>query len=122
MKTPTANEELMRFALMGIEAQIQELQNLRATYVSWLNGDDGYGHLPPHEDGPRPGRPKKARELSAEGRKAISEAQKRRWAKKPIARPGKKGRKPMSAAARAKLSKLMKDRWIAKKRAAAKVA
>lgn len=39
--------ELVENALRVLDAKISELMNLRSTYVAWLNGEQGYGHLPP---------------------------------------------------------------------------
>jgi hypothetical protein len=79
------------------------------------------------ESRPRRGRPPKAthgRQISAAGRKRISAAMKRRWAKwkgksapKQVKAAAKKpGRRPhISAAAKKRLSELMKARWAERK-------
>ena len=69
----------------------------------------------------------RARHMSAEARRKISEAQKRRWARRR--RGGKNGdgaptainerRSRLSAAARKRLSEMMKKRWAERRKLAA---
>lgn len=63
------------------------------------------------------------RTMSAAGRRAIAEAQKRRWAaKKAAAEPATEARKPkrtLSAAGRRAIVAALKKRWAAKRAAAA---
>jgi hypothetical protein len=67
--------------------------------------------------------PRTRRKMSAAARARIAAAQRARWARvkkgQPVSRPSKK-KGGLTAAGRRKLSQLMKERWAARRRAAAR--
>ena len=115
MAIPKLTNEIIDAAILGFEeqkrkldSQIADLRALRA------------GTMPASEE--PAGRPR--RKMSAAGRKAIAEAQRKRWAaskgqtvdKTPAAPPKKK--RVLSAAGKAAIVAALRRRWAAKKSAA----
>jgi len=82
-----AKSDIRRWALIGAEQRLQQLANemaaIRAAFPELRRGRAGAAAV--GGGGPRRGR----RRLSADARKRISDAQKRRWAKQRAA-AGKK--------------------------------
>ena len=112
---PTLTKEIISAAILGFEEQRRQLDVQIAELRGMLS------HSP---DGSTPGpKPKgrKKRRMSAAGRKAIAEAQRKRWAavKTTTAAPKatKKPKRKLSAAGRAAIVAAVKKRWAAKKTA-----
>jgi hypothetical protein len=102
-------EQLRQLARHGAQARLAELRAEIADIVRFIGGEEASA---PSRRGGKRGK------LSAAGRKAISAAQKARWAnakrgKKKFTR-GKK-RKGMSAAARKAVGERMKKYWTARR-------
>jgi len=112
MADPKLTNEIIDAAILGfeeqkrrIDAQIAELQGMRS----------GRNHTPVSSTQAR-------RTMSAAGRKAIAETQRKRWAavRKDGAAPQstpKKAKRKLSAAGRAAIVAALKKRWAAKKAA-----
>jgi hypothetical protein len=108
MANPKLTKEIIDAAILGfeeqkrrIDAQIAELQGMR----------NGRGQLAVLSTQPR---------MSAAGRKAIAEAQRKRWAALKgtgdAQRTPKKAKRKLSAAGRAAIVAALKKRWAAKKK------
>ena len=102
--------------IQSIIADLQEERNRLQQAIDALAGTAG-----PTSNGVRRGR-KPGRHMSADARRRIGLAMKRRWAErkaqKAISTAKKSSGGGISAAGRKRLSELMKQRWAAKKRAA----
>jgi hypothetical protein len=113
MHTPKLTAEIVNAAILGMEAQKEKLDGKIAELRAWLTG----GPTEPAA-APEPATPKR-RKMSAAGRKAIAEAQRKRWAasKKP-AEPSApeappKPKRKLSAAGRKAIIAATKKRWEA---------
>jgi hypothetical protein len=106
-------QEIIDAAIEGFESQKKRID----AQIAELRGLSN-GNAPEHAAAP----PKK-RGMSAAGRKAIGEAQRKRWAlakgEAVVAQPAKKAKRKLSAAGRAAIIAATKKRW-ADKRAEAK--
>jgi hypothetical protein len=114
MPTPRLTKEIVDAAILGfdeqkrrLDAQITELRRLFP---------NGHGTARPNS----PARKKGG--MSAAGRKAIAEAQRKRWAAQKADAQGepspKKAKRRLSAAGRAAIVAALKKRWAAKKASA----
>jgi hypothetical protein len=105
-------QEIIDAAIEGFESQKKRID----AQIAELRGL-GNGNAPEHSA------PPKKRGMSAAGRKAIGEAQRKRWAiakgEAVVAQPVKKAKRKLSAAGRAAIIAATKKRW-ADKRAEAK--
>jgi len=109
MAIPNLTNEIIDAAILGFEeqkrrinVQIAELQGLRS----------GRNQAPASSTRPR-------RTMSAAGRKAIAEAQRKRWASVKAGRdtqPVKKAKRKLSPEGRAAIVAALKKRWAAKKK------
>ena len=106
-------------AIEGFQSQKRRIDEQIAELRALSNGH------PPAVKGSVPPKTKK-RGMSAAGRKAIAEAQRKRWAaakgEAVAAEPPKKAKRKLSAAGRAAIIAATKKRWAAKKAAEAKKA
>ena len=102
-------------AIEGFESQKRRIDEQIAELRALSNG-----HAPTTESSA----PKtKKRGMSAAGRKAISEAQRKRWAvanSEAVVGPAKKAKRKLSAAGRAAIIAATKKRWAAKRAEAKK--
>ena len=105
-------------AIEGFESQKRRIDEQIAELRALSNG-----HAPRTDNRSAPPRIKK-RGMSAAGRKAIAEAQRKRWAaakrEAVDAEPAKKAKRKLSAAGRAAIIAATKKRWAAKKAEAKK--
>jgi hypothetical protein len=109
----TLTKEIIEAAISGFEAQKEhidaQLAELRAMLPSSSNGS---------ARGSQPSTRKK-RGMSAAGRKAIAEAQRKRWAaakgQSTTPETAKKPKRKLSAAGRAAIVAALKKRWAEKK-------
>ena len=99
--------EIIDAAIEGFEAQKKRID----AQIAELRGLSN-GHAPSHA-------PKK-KGMSAAGRKAIADAQRKRWAAQKTEAPSKPKRK-LSAAGKAAIVAALKKRWAAKTAAAKSV-
>jgi hypothetical protein len=107
IRAPKLTQDIIDAAIEGFESQKKRIDAQIAELRSLSNG-----HAPATEAS------RKKRGMSAAGRRAIAEAQRKRWAaKKAIAAPSKPKRK-LSAAGKANIVAALKKRWAAKKAAA----
>jgi hypothetical protein len=112
MPTPRLTKEIVEAAIFGFEEQKRKLD----AQITELRGrfPNGYRTLP---NSPAP----EKKGMSAAGRKAIAEAQRKRWAAQkaePNVVPApKKAKRKLSAAGRAAIVAALKKRWAAKKTA-----
>ena len=112
----TLTKEIIEAAINGFEAQKrhidEQLAELRAMLRSAANGTSSESPV------------RKKRGMSAAGRRAIAEAQRKRWAaiKRESSAPKavKKPKRKLSAAGRANIVAALKKRWAAKKAGAKK--
>ena len=111
-RMPTLTNEIIHAAISGFEAQIQHIEAqtaaLRAMLTPSSNGSASRS---------RPSGGKKRR-MSAAGRKAIAEGQRKRWA--PVRgevapKMPKKAKRKLSAEGRAAIVAALRKRWAAKK-------
>jgi hypothetical protein len=113
-----SSDQLHELARHGAQARLQEIRDEVAAIKALAGGSSSAA-----SDGRSRRRGRKRGTLSAAGRKAISAAQKARWAK---ARKGKSAggrtRKGMSAAARKAVGDRMRKYWAAKRAAQKKTA
>jgi hypothetical protein len=111
--------EILNAALESLTAKRQQIDEQLAEVRRLLTGSKN-GHPATSEPVTRKHR------ISAAGRRAIAEAQKRRWAEKRAATgttPAKKAKQPkrkLSPAGRAAIVAALKKRWAAKRAEAAK--
>jgi len=116
---PTLNRQIIEAAIYGFEAQKKNLDDQIAELRAMLPGASAKSTAEPATRRPR-------RKMSAAGRKAIAEAQTKRWAaakgadasaKTALAKTAKKPKRKLSAAGRAAIVAALKKRWAAKKAA-----
>ena len=116
MPTPKLTNEVVVAAILGFEEQKRRIDAQIADLRQMLT--EGPTTPMAASEAPRRGRPK----MSAAGRKAIAEAQRKRWAAskgeshKPV---GSKPKRKLSAAGKAAIVAALKKRWAARKAAAA---
>jgi hypothetical protein len=111
---PTLTKEIVEAAIFGFEEQKRKLD----AQIAELRGLFPNGHGTARPNAPAP----KKKGMSAAGRRAIAEAQRKRWdAQKaaPLAAPAlKKAKRKLSTAGRAAIVAALKKRWAAKRAAA----
>jgi hypothetical protein len=118
LATALSNEQLLQLASHGARARLAELRHEMATL---LRAFPGVGGAP--QQGRKPAAPaRRARrrgKLSAEGRRRIAEAQRKRWAmlKEQKAAGADRKRSRMSSAARRAVSLRMKKYWAERRKA-----
>jgi hypothetical protein len=110
---PTLTKEVIEAAIQGFEAQKHHIDSQIAELRAMLpSGANGSAH------GMQTAQRAKSR-MSAAGRKAIAEAQRKRWAavknQASSTVPAKKSKRKLSAAGRANIVAALKKRWAAKK-------
>jgi hypothetical protein len=115
MPTPKFTNEMINAAILGFEGQKSRIDTQIAELRSML----------PNPNGAAPETTvRKKRGMSAAGRAAIAEAQRKRWAatkEESVApRPARKAKRKLSAAGRAAIIAATKKRWAAKRAEAAK--
>ena len=123
MPTPKFTKEIVVAAILGFEEQKRSIDARIAELRAFLSGD-------PAEVAPKPEPTKNARrKISVAGRKAMAEAQRKRWATakgafEPKATatptPATKKKRKLSAAGRAAIIAATKRMWAAKRAAAKK--
>src|SRR5438270_1799711 len=110
---PTLMKEIISAAILGFEEQRRKLDVEIAELRDMLSHTSDGSTSSPKPTG------RKKRRMSAAGRKAIAEAQRKRWAaKKTTADAPKTAKNPkrkLSAAGRAAIVAALKKRWAAKK-------
>jgi hypothetical protein len=112
------DRSILEAALAGLEAQRARIEQQIEAVRSLMSGPTQRAETEPTTD-QTPGRRKG--HMSAAGRRAIAEAQRKRWAAKRAeqsarARAAKRG---LTAAGRKRLADAMKKRWAAKRTAKA---
>jgi hypothetical protein len=111
----TLTKEIIEAAISGFEAQKQHIDSQLAELRAMLSSASA-DSAPTSQPTDR-----KQRGMSAAGRKAIAEAQRKRWAAvngKPVEpKAAKKPKRKLSAAGRAAIVAALKKRWAAKKAA-----
>jgi len=118
MPTPKLTTEILNAAILGMEAQKEKLD----TKIAQLRAILSPGPAAPVATPEAPTR--KRRRISVAGRKAIAEAQRKRWAaSKKAAEPSTpkatpKPKRRLSAAGRAAIIAATKKRWRLQKAAA----
>lgn len=114
-RMPTLTKEIISTAIFGFEEQRRKLD----AQIAELRGMLGETSNGATSAGPKT---RKRRGMSAAGRKAIAEAQRRRWAasreKTAVPKAAKKPKRKLSAEGRAAIVTALKKRWAAKKAAA----
>ena len=113
MPTPKLTNEILTAAIQGFEFQKTSIDGKIAELRAMLPGGPG-----PTAAAPKPTK-RKRRKMSAAGRKAIAEAQRKRWAASKVqvevAAPGPaKPKRKLTAAAKAKLVANLKKARAAK--------
>jgi hypothetical protein len=112
--------EMIEAAIHGFESQKQHIDSQIGELRAMLSGRTKRSTSDSHPVG------RKKRGMSAAGRRAIAEAQRKRWAavKAQSATPKvlKKTKRKLSAAGKAAIVAALKKRWAAKKAAATKKA
>ena len=111
---PTLTKEIISAAILGFEEQRRRLDAQIAELRAMLSPSADGSASSPKPTG------RKKRGMSAAGRKAIAEAQRKRWAAKATTAAPKAAKKPkrkLSAAGRAAIVAALKKRWAAKKAA-----
>ena len=110
-------KEIIEAAIQGFEAQKQHIDAQLAELRAMLSSASA-GSAPTSQPTDR-----KQRGMSAAGRKAIAEAQRKRWTavkgKSAAPKTAKKPKRKLSAAGRAAIVAALKKRWAAKKAASA---
>jgi hypothetical protein len=108
---PTLTKEIAEAAIFGFEEQKRKLD----AQIAELRGLFANGHGTARPNAPAP----KKKGMSAAGRRAIAEAQRKRWAAQKTgaqAAPApKKAKRKLSAAGRAAIVAALKKRWAARK-------
>jgi hypothetical protein len=118
MPTPKLSHEIITAAILGFEEQKRHIDTRIAELRSIQTGV-------PAETAAAPEPPKaKRRKMSAAGRKAIAEAQRKRWAAKKAAEGAapkavSKPKRKLSAAGRKAIIAATKRRWALKRAEAA---
>jgi hypothetical protein len=114
MSTPRLTKEIVEAAIFGFEEQKRKLD----AQIAELRGLFPNGHGTARPNAPAP----KKQGMSAAGRKAIAEAQRKRWAAQKAGAAAapvpKRAKRKLSAAGRAAIVAASKKRWAAKKAAA----
>jgi hypothetical protein len=118
---PKLTHEVITAAIEGFEAQKTRIDDKIAELRALLTG----GSSKPSDASAPPKR--KRRKMSAAGRKAIAEAQRKRWASKkaaeaPAPEVASKPKRKLSAAGRKAIIAATKKRWALKRAEAAKAA
>jgi hypothetical protein len=113
--TPTLTPAIITAAILGFEEQKRNIDTQVAELRALLSGHATEAAAAP--EAPQ----RKRRKMSAAGRKAIAEGQRKRWAasKKTLEAPPKAKRK-LSAAGRKAIIAATKRRWALKRAEAAK--
>jgi hypothetical protein len=107
-------KEIIEAAILGFEAQKHRIDGQIAEMRALLTGGTAKATTAPPTKGRR-------RKMSAAGRKAIAEAQRKRWAaikggsQSKASKAAKKPKRRLSAAGRANIIAALKKRWAAKK-------
>ena len=125
MPTPKLTNELVMAAIKGFEEQKRAIDAQIAELRAFLAGESAEPALAPAAEKPA------RRKVSAAGRKAMAEAQRKRWAAIkgkpepktstiPIPKPATKKKRKLSAAGRAAIIAATKKMWDAKRAAAKK--
>ena len=118
-RLPSSPRVVSTIPRMGITAILNDLREDRGRIQQAIDALERTTH--PTATGKRRGR-KPGRHMSADARRRIGLAMKKRWAQrrgKKATSTAKKARKSgISAAGRKRISELMKQRWAAKKKAA----
>jgi hypothetical protein len=118
MAIPKLTNEIIAAAILGFEEQKRHLDAQIAELRAIQSGVST-------ETAAAPESPKRRRKMSAAGRKAIAEAQRKRWeaSKKPAeassVKTASKPKRKLSAAGRKAIIAALKKRWWALKRAEA---
>jgi hypothetical protein len=129
MPTPKLTKEMVSAAILGFEEQKRGIDAQIAELRRFLSGE-------PSESAPTPVSTKRPRrKVSAAGRKAMAEAQRKRWAAikgkpesrasgtptaTPTSKAAPKPKRKLSAAGRAAIIAATKKMWAAKRAAAKK--
>jgi hypothetical protein len=119
MPSPRLTNQIINAAILGFEAQKRHID----TEIAELRAMQSGASTAPVA---APGLPKqKRRKMSAAGRKAIAEAQRKRWADKKAAegtapKAVSKPKRKLSAAGRKAIIAATKKRWALKRAEAAK--
>ncbi len=113
----TLNRTILEAALVGLEAQKERTEAQIAQVRAMLPSRPGEAATSPEAP------PRKRRKMSAAGRKAIAEAQGKRWAEakkatEPAPQEAAKPKRKLSRAGRAAIVADMKKRWRLQKAAA----
>jgi hypothetical protein len=121
MGTPKLTNEIVNAAILGFEEQKRRIDSQIAELRAMLTG--AFAGTTEAPESAKRGR----RKMSAAGRKAIGEAQRKRWAVKHAGsgtEPAKsaKPKRKLSAEGKAAIVAALKKRWAAKKAAAAESA
>jgi hypothetical protein len=129
MPTPKLTNELVIAAIKGFEEQKRGIDAQIAELRAFLSGEPAEAALTPAPEKPA------RRKISAAGRKAMAEAQRKRWAAikgkpepqasrtptaTPTPKPATKKKRKLSAAGRAAIIAATKKMWAAKRAAAKK--
>ena len=116
MAQPKLTNEIIDAAIFGFEEQKRRLDSQIAALQEMRTGDSAKRTVDsaPANSG--------RRKMSAAGRKAIAEAQRKRWAAvkgdSPAPKAAKKPKRKLSAEGRAAIVAALKKRWAAKNAAA----
>ena len=109
----TLTKEIIDAAIAGFEAQKQHIETQLAELRAMLSPASDRSAPTPQSTSGKEGR------MSAAGRKAIAEAQRKRWAvakdKSVPPNAAKRRKRKLSAAGRATIVAALKKRWAAKK-------
>jgi hypothetical protein len=125
MPTPKLTNQLVTAAIKGFEEQKRGIDAHIAELRAFLSGEPAEPTLTPSPEKPA------RRKVSAAGRKAMAEAQRKRWAAikgkpepqssaTPTSKAAPKPKRKLSAAGRAAIIAATKKMWAAKKAAAKK--
>jgi hypothetical protein len=115
----TLTKEIIQAAISGFETQRDRIDEQIAELRGMLGSTPNGAESEPKARGRR-------RKMSAAGRKAISQAQRKRWASSQAegapAKAAKKPKRKLSPEGRAAIVAALKKRWAAKKASGAKPA
>ena len=116
MPTPRLTNEIINAAILGFEGQKKRIETQIAELRAML----------PSSNGSKPETTvHQKRGMSAAGRAAVAEAQRKRWAatkEQSVAKPAMKVKRKLSPEGRAAIIAATKKRWAAKRAAAAEPA